>query len=373
MKIVQLLPSLDVGGMERLVIAMARQQKEEGHEPLIYCSVRPGVMARDVEALGIPVIDFAKRPGFSLSLVCEIARRMRLDRPDVVHTHNALVHHYGVLAGKLARVPVVLNTRHGYANFSWDATRERIFNAMSGWTDAIVMVTEGVQEYFVTQQRIPRARTRVILNGADIEPFLARQASPGSRRPLIRFGTVGRLSAPKNHTLLVRAFHQVLQVIPQAELHIMGEGECRAEIESTIAELGLAGRVRLHGYSADVPDFLQTLDLFVLSSSSEGLPLAVIEAMASGLPVVSTRMPGVENVAPEGRVGWYCPPRDASALASIMTHAGLHDNLASIGGDARTLARQFSTANMWLEYEQLYLGLLQSKGAILPPRGRSAA
>jgi glycosyltransferase involved in cell wall biosynthesis len=237
MKIVQILPSLDVGGMERLVIAMAREQQRQGHQPAIYCLERAGTMADQLEALAIPVTVFGKGPGFSLSVVGEMARRLRAARPDVVHTHNALVHHYGVLAAKMAGVPVIVNTRHGYGNFGWDARRERIFNTTVHWTDAIVMVTQGVQEYFVTRRGIPSSRTRVILNGVDLEPFLARPAAPGTRRPVVRFGTVGRLHAAKNHVLLVRAFRDVLACVPGAELHILGEGACRSEMEAAIAEL----------------------------------------------------------------------------------------------------------------------------------------
>src|SRR4051794_3121657 len=114
MKIVQMLPNLDVGGMERLAIAMARQQKSEGHQPIIYCTTHAGAMAAQAEAMGVPVIAFEKRPGFSVSVIRDIARRLRADQPDVVHTHNALVHHYGVIAARLAGVRVVVNTRHGY-------------------------------------------------------------------------------------------------------------------------------------------------------------------------------------------------------------------------------------------------------------------
>ena len=361
MKIVQILPSLDVGGMERLVVAIVRQQQLEGHQPILYCTTHAGAMASQVERLGVPLIAFDKGPGFSLSLVRAIQKQLLADQPDVVHTHNALVHHYGVIASRLASVPVVVNTRHGYGSFGWDRKRETIFNAMARWTDAIVMVSRGVQDYFVTERRIDRGRTHVILNGTNLDPFLAHPALPGSHRPVFRFGTVGRLNVAKNHVLLVQAFAKILPQLPNAELHILGEGECRPQIEAQIAELGVADRVVLHGYSDDVPGFLERLDAFVLSSSSEGLPLAVLEAMAAGLPIVSTRLPGVEEVAPEGRVAWYSRLEDADDLARMMMRVASLSDLSAVGGVSRIQSRQFGIADMWHRYQQLFEDLLRAK------------
>src|ERR1700693_2420778 len=106
MKIVQLLPSLDLGGMERLAVDLARQQKSEGHQPSIYCTSHPGQFAPEAEAAGVPVHSFGKTTGLSLRLIRDLACRLRLDRPDILHAHNALVLHYGIVAARLARVPV---------------------------------------------------------------------------------------------------------------------------------------------------------------------------------------------------------------------------------------------------------------------------
>src|SRR5580700_1106762 len=107
MKIVQLLPSLDFGGMERLAVDLARQQKAEGHDPSIYCTSTPGQLASQVEAAHVPLHSIGKTDGFSLRLIRDLASRLRVDRPDVIHAHNALALHYGVVAASLAGVPVV--------------------------------------------------------------------------------------------------------------------------------------------------------------------------------------------------------------------------------------------------------------------------
>src|SRR6202790_2334617 len=126
MRIVQLLPSLDIGGMERLAIDLARQQKAEGHYHSIYCTSYPGQLATDLQAADVPLHSFGKTDGFSLRLIRDLAARLRVDRPDVLHAHNALVLHYGIAAARLARVPLVVNTRPG-GNMNWDPHRERIW------------------------------------------------------------------------------------------------------------------------------------------------------------------------------------------------------------------------------------------------------
>ena len=113
MRIVQVVENLEIGGLERLAVDLARKQKLDGHAPSIYCVFHPGAFAEEVEAAGIPVVAFRKKLGFSLEAVWKMAWRLRQDQADVVHTHNAVVHHYGVAAARLAGVPVVVNTLHG--------------------------------------------------------------------------------------------------------------------------------------------------------------------------------------------------------------------------------------------------------------------
>jgi glycosyltransferase involved in cell wall biosynthesis len=218
-----------------------------------------------------------------------------------------------------------------------------------------------VRDYFVKERRLPTESTRVILNGTDTNVFLRNRARPGRNRPRFRFGTVGRLSAPKAHVTLVEAFARVAAVLPEAELHILGEGECRSDIQAAIAEHNLHDRVVLRGYSGEVANFLGSLDAFVLSSVSEGLPLVILESMAAGLPIVSTRMPGVMDVAPANEIAWYCNPGDPDALAASMIEIAGRDDLGAIGELASARAQRFSIETTWREYESLFGELLTRK------------
>jgi glycosyltransferase involved in cell wall biosynthesis len=360
MKIVQLLPSLDLGGMERLAVDLALQQKTEGHEPSIYCTSHPGLFASEAEAADVPVHSFGKTTGFSLRLVRDLASRLRVDRPHVLHAHNALVLHYGIAAARLARVPVVVNTRHG-GNMNWDPHCERIWRRCVPWTDAVVFISEGVREYYVTRDRLSRRNTSVIYNGINLEKFMAHPAHPATRPSRFRVGCVGRLVPAKDHLTLIRSFALVTSTVPEAELHILGDGPCRPVISQTAESLGITNRVFLHGFSHDVAGFLSTLDLFVLSSIDEGLPISLMEAMAAGLPVVSTRLPGLTELAPESVIAGYCAPGQPESLAEQILRAAKRRDLPALGEAARRWAQKFGIRETWHQYRAMFEACLAKK------------
>lgn len=360
MKIVQLLPSLELGGMERLAVDLARQQKAEGHQSSIYCTSHPGQLASEARAANVLVHSFGKNTGFSLRLIRDLASRLRVDRPDVLHAHNALVLHYAVAAARLARIPVVVNTRHG-GNNNWDPRCERIWRRAVRWIDSLVFVSEGVREFYVTRDRLSRRNISVIYNGIDVSKFTSHPAHPTAALPTFRVGSVGRLVPAKDHVTLIRSFAMVSAAMPTAELHILGDGPCRAAISQTAQTLGIANRVFLHGASLDVPGFLSTLDLFVLSSMDEGLPISLMEALAAGLPVVSTRLPGLTELAPESVVAGYCPPGHPESLAEQILRAANRRDLPALGKAASRWAQKFAIRETWHQYQAVFEASLAKK------------
>jgi glycosyltransferase involved in cell wall biosynthesis len=355
MMIVHIVRSLECGGLERVAMDLAIAQKSCGHGSAIYCVYKhePDLLD-EAEGAGVRVVQFNKGTGFSFRTLRAMAAQLRRDRASVVHTHNELVHTYGAMAGHLAGVPCIVNTMHGNkAGADWRLGRNYRF--LLPWTDAVVSVSDETASQFAAERMRYRGKFHIIPNGVQVSKFMAQPAQPGSKWPRIRIGTVARLAEIKDQATLLRAFQIVHSVFPGSELHLLGDGPLRNNLELLASQLELGRSVTFHGADPDVAEFLSGLDLFALSSLSEGLPIAVLEAMAAGLPIVSTRVGGTPEAAPEHEAAEYCPPGNPEALAQALQSILEPQRLAAMGRAAQVIAkRSFSIKARCDSYEALY-------------------
>jgi glycosyltransferase involved in cell wall biosynthesis len=355
-RIVHVLDSLATGGAERIAVDLAIEQVKSGHDLHIYCISSEGELAQQAREAGVKVTNFAKPPGLSLRTILAVARKLRGDRPEVVHTHNPAAHYYGALAAFFASIPTILNTRHSPVS-SWPRYNERYFEWLLPLTSEVVFVSQHARDMVEKQWRWCRKEAIVITNGVPTRKFRARHANPGANRPSFVFGTIGRLAPVKNHKLLIAAFRQVLESCRGARLRIVGDGPLRETLNRVVSEMHLSEVVSVEPSTLDTPGVLTAFDTFVISSDSEGLPLVLLEAMAAGLPIVSTRVGGIPEVISEEHVGWLCPPSDQDALAAAMLTAYKARDLAERGRAACELASaKFDLSQMAEKYEQLMGG-----------------
>ena len=362
MRIAQLLENLNLGGMERLAIDLAVAHAGAGHTPSIYTLYEPGTLAGEAEDAGVPVFPFHKQPGFSIPTIARLARRLRADGIQVLHTHNSVVHHYGVLAGQLARVPVV-NTRHGVSLIHTRPIQETYFRTMIPLTKHFAFVSKDTQRFFESRG-VPRRKSSVVLNGIPLHKWDAWQARPGSRRPMLRCITVGRLVPVKAYDVLIDAFSLAANRINGLSLQIVGDGPLLNALREKARAAGLDDTVSFAGAVPDPGRLLAGADLFIMSSTSEGLPVAILEAMAAGLPVIATRVGGVPELL-SSREGWLCEPGRADSLAEVMLQAANAPSLAAMGAEGRRLVfDNFSIERVQAQYETLFR-------AVQPPRTRS--
>lgn len=349
-----------MGGLERVAIDLAIAHRDAGYRSSIYTVFQAGVLAPQAEAAGIPVITFHKPPGISPRFVLLMAMQLRRDQVRVVHTHNLGIHLLSAVAARLAGVPAVINTRHGPTTSFGRPYREAHFRMAMPFTDAVAFVSDDCRRILLRHGHIPPAKSHVIINGIRTGPFLACPAAPASVLPRIRFGTVGRMLPVKGHAVLLEAFAMLVQRLPAAELRIVGGGILFDELSAQAGRLGLAGKVSIEGPHSLVHELFAEFDILVFPSLNEGLPLVILEAMAAGLPIVSSRVGGIPEVAPEGEVAWFCPPGQPEPLAEAMYQAAVCPRLPEIGARARAIVvARYDLQAMQRQYESLYRRVLE--------------
>jgi glycosyltransferase involved in cell wall biosynthesis len=201
------------------------------------------------------------------------------------------------------------------------------------------------------------SKLTVIYNGIPLQPFLDVPAPP-PRGPAV-FGAVARLVPIKDHKTAIRAFSEVAREDPHCRLELAGDGPLLNELKDEAARLNLTGRVVFHGEIHDIPQFFRNVNVFLLSSLSEALPMSLIEAMAAARPVLSTAVGGVPEIVNAAHCGWLCPPGDPAAMAQAMRTAIQAGDHAGIGLNGRRFALEHLSAERMVQrYEDIFNRIL---------------
>ena len=362
LRVVLAIESSGPGGAERMVVSLAEALMRGGDEPIV-ATLKTGWMTQRAEAAGIPVWIEPQRPGLDLRWVLRFARRLSRERIDVLHTHEFGMNSYGGAAALLSRTRAI-STIHG-RHWVVDRLRRRVaYRLLRALGVPVVAVSRDLAGYLEQRLGLAHDRLEVVHNGIALAPEL-RAEDRAARRIALRSElgippkaslliAVGNLYPVKDHATLLHA----LSRLPDAWLAIAGRGGEEENLRRLARELGIGARVHLLGLRDDVPDLLAAGDVFVQPSKSEGLPLAVLEAMAQRIPVVATNVGGVAEAVEDGRTGCLVPSGDPSALAAAVS--GILDSPdrgASLAAAANARVREeFSVEHMLSRYRDLYRG-----------------
>jgi glycosyltransferase involved in cell wall biosynthesis len=357
MRLLVAIAEMGVGGAERVVVESLRASVAGGDEAALLAA--PGPL--DAELAGLPVRRWPLPKGRGkralLGAGTTAARAVAGFKPEVVHAHNVRVAGIARLGSQLARPlrrPPLLVTYHGVPEAETEAAARLLRLA-----DAVVCVSSGLEGQLAANG-VPAERLSVIQNGvpdaAPLDPARAAalraelDIAPGA--PLVC--AVGRLVPQKAHDRLLRAAKQVLATEPEARFLIVGEGPLRAEDEALRDELGLGDAVTFTGIRSDATDLIALSDLLVFSSVWEGLSIAALEALARGVPVVSTEVDGSAELLGSG-AGVVVPQDDEALAAGIIGALADPEARERMGAEGRRLhAERFSTARMMERYRALY-------------------
>lgn len=359
--VMQLLVALRMGGAERLALTILRQGRGRFTGIVGGMLHEPGDLAQAAEDEGFSCVAFRADECGRLRGTLRLLQTLRRRKVSLLHVQAAYLLPYALPAARLAGIPLVYTEHalHSLRSISWLRNFVRLSAPL---LHGIVCVTESVAEYFTGELGIAEKRVRVIRNGVDTDCFTPD--GPRAELPwtagegVFVFGNVARLSEAKDHATLLHAFALVRQSHPEARLLLVGDGEKREAVEALRAELGLGDTVHISGMCLDVPAMLRSMDAFVLSSKREGLPMAVLEAMASGVPVVSTEVGGVGRLSDGEQRLLTVPPENPEALAGAMrTLVTISDKGAALARRAREhVMNSYGSEAMARDYFLLYDG-----------------
>jgi glycosyltransferase involved in cell wall biosynthesis len=378
-RVMRLFSRLNVGGPSLHVVYLTAGLRALGYETLLVVGregPREGNLldwarARGVECLQLHGLGREILPWSDARSLVEIYRLMRRFRPTIVHTHAAKAGLVGRLAARLAGVPVRVHTFHGHVLRGYfGPLRSRAFGlierGLARTSSAIVAVSDAVKRELVELRVAPASRIRVIPLGLDLEPLagsLPRGALRGPARvpadaPLV--GCVGRLAAIKDLDTFLAAAALVRRARPEVRFALVGDGEERSRLEQVCRRAGLSDAVHFHGWQRDLASVYGDLDVAVNSSRNEGTPVALIEALAAGRPVVATRVGGTPDLLGDDERGLLVPPGDPQALARAVLDVLTRSDEARAraeAGRAHVLARH-TTRRLVHDVDQLYRELL---------------
>ena len=353
MKILQVVPYFCFGGAETMCENLTYAQRSLGHEVVVvslYDEQTP--IARRMEAAGVRILYLDKKLGMDVSMVPKLLKILKQEKPDAVHTHLDVVKH-AALAAKLAGVKTCVHTVHNVAQKEAAGLARKINRVWCrlGWARPVALSPEVQQTigdtYGLEPEKIP-----VVFNGIDLSRCCPKETyAAGEEICLLH---IGRFNEQKNHRRILEAFHMLTGEIPNCRLWLVGDGELMEATRSYARELGVEERVEFLGSQSNVYGFLQDADIFLMPSDYEGMPMTIIEAMGTGLPVVATAVGGVPDMLKDGESGLLVPC-DARAVKDACKALARDESLRrKLGQAAQKDSLRFSAEEMARRYCAIY-------------------
>lgn len=353
MKIMQVIPSFAFGGAEIMCENLLYAQKKLGHDVVAVSlfDVHSPIAER-IESAGIKIIYMGKKPGFDLSMKKKLKKLFSEECPDVIHVHlNAIK--YAAPAAKAAKIPKCIYTVHSMAEKDALGISQILNHCFFKRSMAQpVALNVAVKESTARVYGICECKIPVVFNGIDLSKCIVK--NDYSLGENIEFLHIGSFSAPKNHDGMLRAFSKVLERYSNARLRLIGEGPLRGQAEELAHSLGIGKNVIFEGARSNVYPYLNAADIFLFPSIYEGMPMTLIEAMGSGLPIVATEVGGIPDMLTNGENALLCEcevDEIACACIELIENKNMRERY---GLAALNASKLFSAENMAKRYIEIY-------------------
>ncbi len=361
-RILHLTFDMRIGGTEQVIKNLIENADTEHFDNSILCIESPlGPFADDLLAKGITIIALSRTPGFDYQLIKQIRCYIKQHNIDVLHCHQYTPWVYGVLAAFVAKTKVIF-TEHGRFYPDSSSWKRKLINPwLHQITSATTAISAATKQALVTYEKLPAKDIQVIYNGISPLDINHKEVEKlrqelGINKDTLCLGTVARLDPIKNHPMMLRAFKQILDSGINAKLMIVGDGEMRDAITQLISELGLEHDVLMIGYQAKPQHHLALMDIYLLSSLSEGTSMTLLEAMSIGKPCVVTDAGGNPEIIANQMNGLVTPNDNArifsDAITSLAKDPRLRKKMAK--ESYHYFKQKFSATSMTQQFQNLY-------------------
>jgi len=373
-KIFFLLDSLNIGGTEVQAVELAIRLDPEHYEVTLGCLRASGPLLDRLKGSSVSVCEFYPKGGFDsvhgIYQMFRLAAFLRRGHYQIMHAHDLYANVLGIPAAAIARVPVIISSQRDLGHLDLYKNWRRVWlRRLQKLSTAVLTNSRAVREAVLAENHFAPGKVRVIHNGVDLGKFVQRLQD---RSWLAPAGTdekwivlVGNMHGDvKGHATLIAAAESVLREFPNVRLLVAGDGQRRKDFEDQVARLGIAGNFRFLGRRDDVPRILACCDIGVLPSKAEGLPNAVLEYLAAGLPTIASRVGGNVEIIEDGKTGLLVPAEDSPALAEAILRLLRNPQLAAeLGKNGHDfVAAEFSFQRLIEKTDQMYTELLRARG-----------
>lgn len=373
-KVFFLLDSLNIGGTEVQAVELALRIGVKGYDVTLGCLRVRGPLLERLKGSDIVIQEFYPKGGFDsihgVYRMLRLAKFLRGGQFQIFHAHDLYSNILGIPSAVVARVPVIISSQRDLSHLNPYRTRKRAWiRRLQNLSTAVLANSKAVRDSLLADHNFAAEKIRVIHNGVDTDRW---GHGNRDRTWLVPSGAgekwivlVGNMNSDvKGHPFLITAAAEVVREFPNTRFVLVGDGSQRPDFEQKVAQLGLQRNFLFLGRRDDVPKVLSACDIAVLPSKAEGLPNAVLEYLATGLPAIATRVGGSAEIIQDGKNGLLTPTEDSSALAGAILRLLRDPSLsARLGQNGRDyVLQEFSFARLIEKTDQLYTELLQTRG-----------
>jgi len=351
-----------IGGAEQVIYNLMESTDSSAYEVSVLCLDQPvGPFGRQLQEKGYSVRALNRQPGFDVALIRDIRNYVRQYSVDVLHCHQYTPYVYGLFGAAFTPCKVIF-TEHGRFYPDYRKLKRVLLNPfLNLFTDYVTAISSATRDALVRFENFPRGKVEIVYNGIRDDKYRLPsdpklKVSLGIREDAHVLGTVARLDSIKNQKMMIRALKKVRQAFPETVLIIVGDGPERKNLEELASDLQLSSHVIFTGFREDAHLFYKIMDIFLLTSFSEGTAMTLLEAMATGIPCIGTDVGGNPEIIRDEESGFVIPSDDEMALAEKISALFANENqIKKMGETGRKIFEENFTADKMAEsYQAMY-------------------